>query len=146
MAVSATPYGLALQSLVEGRIRLGTDPLMCMICTAGYTPNPNSHKFKNSVTNEIVGSGYTAQQVTGLGSSYTTVDKTLRVAAGNMLWPSVTWTGAKWGVLYLAPTGAPATAQPLLGYVDFGTAQDRADAPFYINWPGGTLIKLALPA
>jgi hypothetical protein len=144
MAVSATPYGLFLQSLVEGRVNMSADQMKMMICTADYVPNPNTHKFKNSVNNEIVGSGYTPKIVTGLVTTYATINKTLSIAAGNVSWPSVTWTGAKWGVLYMSPTGATASAMPLVGYVDFSTEQNRDNAPFYVNWPSGILMKLSV--
>lgn len=34
--------------------------LKCMLVTSAYTPNQNTHDFKDDVTNEVTGTGYTA--------------------------------------------------------------------------------------
>lgn len=148
MAVTPKAYGLFLQSMTEGRVALGLDPLMCMLVAPGYTPNQNTHKFKSIVTNEILGSGYTAGgiEVTGIQLTYTGATKTLKVTGSNLVWPSVTFPspGPKYGVLYIA-SDLPITAQPLVAWVDFGENVSRTDEPFYITWPPGGIITLAVP-
>jgi hypothetical protein len=40
-----------------------SDTIKCMLCTSTYTPNLDTHKFKSDLTNEVVGTGYTATGV-----------------------------------------------------------------------------------
>lgn len=146
MAVTPKAYGLFLQSLMEGRVDLINDPLMCMLVGTSYTPNQNTHKFKSIVIDEILGSGYTAggKQVTGLQLTYEGVNKRLKITGTNLVWPSVTISNARYGVLYVA-SDLPITAQPLMGWVDFGEDVDRTDEPFAINWPATGIMTLAVP-
>jgi hypothetical protein len=148
MAVTFKAYGLFLQSILEGRVDLRTDPLMCMIVKSDYTPNQDTHKFRSVVTNEITGSGYVSggKQVTGVSLSYTASTNALTIGGGNLVWPGVTWTGARYGVLYVAREGVPITAQPLVAYIDFGADVNRTDAPFYINWSVNGITSLSVPA
>jgi hypothetical protein len=146
MAIIPKVYGLFLESLVEGRINFDVDDLFCMIVTSGYTFGQNSHKFKSAVTNELVGSGYSAggQLVTTSAPAYTSSNKTLSIPAGNVTWPAVVWTGAAGAVLYMNPSGFPDNAKPLVAYIDFGGPQNRTDQAFYINWASTGVLKLAL--
>lgn len=147
MVASAIPYGLFQESLLEGRISILTDPLMCMITDSGYTPNQHTHKFRSVVTDEIVGSGYVAggKEVTGLTTTYTSVGKKITLSGSDLVWPTVTWTGARYLVFYFAPDGIPISAQPLVGYGDLGEDIDRAGEPFYVNWSETGLLTLAFP-
>lgn len=147
MTIAAAPYGLFMESLCEGRIDFRNDPMMCMLTTSAYTPNLNTHKFRSIVSNEIVGSGYVSggKQVTGVALSYTGVSKKETLAGGPLSWPSVTWTGARYGVLYVARSSVPITAQPLVGLVDFGGGQNRGGEPFYITWPASGILSLVVP-
>jgi hypothetical protein len=139
MAIAAHPYGLFLESLVEGRINVRQDPMFAMLVTNTYVFNQNTHKFKSvAVTGEITASsGYVAggAQVTGLLPTYSAANKNLTMPAGNLSWPSVSFTGVVGAVLYMAPAGLGDAAKPLVAYVDFGGAQSRTNQAFYINWP-----------
>lgn len=139
MAIVAHPYGLFLESLVEGRINVRQDPMFAMLVTNTYVFNQNTHKFKSvAVTGEITAaSGYVAggKQVTGLIPTYSAAAKSLTIPAGNLAWPTVSFTGVVGAVLYMAPAGLGDAAKPLVAYVDFGGAQSRATQAFYINWP-----------
>jgi hypothetical protein len=148
MSVTPHVYGLFLQSLVEGRVNMVADPVWCMLVGSGYVFNQNSHKFKSVVTGELAGSGYTAngQHVTISTSNYDSTNRLLTIPAGNLVWPSVTWTGAKGAILYMNPDGFPDSAKPLIAYMDFGGPVDRSSQAFYLNWPATGILKLAVPA
>lgn len=146
--VTPKVYGLFLQSLVEGRVNMTADPVWCMLVTSSYVFNQNTHKFKSVVTGELAGSGYTAggQQVTITAPAYDSTTKLLTVPAGNLVWPSVTWTGATGAILYMNPNSFPDNAKPLIAYLDFGGSVDRSSQAFYLNWPTTGILRLGLPA
>lgn len=140
------PFALFQESLAEGRVDLRNDPVMFMICDSDFTPSQAAHKFRSIVNNEIVGSGYSpgGKQITGITMSYSGVTKKYSVFGGPLAWPSVTFTDAKWGVIYVAREGVPITSQPLMAYVDLG-AVSRSDAPFYVTFPSTGLISWTMP-
>lgn len=147
MAVTVHPYGLFLQSLVEGRIATQVDEMWCMLVTSSYIFSPNAHKFKSVVTGEIIGSGYVAggQKITTSTSLYDSPTKTLRIPAGNLAWPTVTFSGAVGAITYMKPAGFPDNAMPLVTYIDFGEVVNRVDQAFYLNWPSTGVLKLVAP-
>jgi hypothetical protein len=149
MTITYTNYGRYLESLVTGLINVVDDPMYCMLVTSAYTFSRDAHKFKSVISGEIVGSGYAAggQLVTVGGLPfYDAANKRIIVPAGNMAWPSVTFTGATGAVLYMNPTDAvDDTTKTLIAYIDFGESVNRSIAPFYINWSADGVIKLALP-
>lgn len=147
MAVTVTNYGLLSQSLIEGRINLSADEVWCMLVTSAYTLNQNTHKYKNAVTGEVIGSGYSAggKKVTVSASSYDSLTKTLKVPAGNLSWPSVTFTGVTGAIVYVKRIGAAENAMPLISHINFGESISRTAQAFYINWPETGICKLAVP-
>lgn len=56
----ASLYGPVLQSVWNGELDVDTDTIKAMLCTSTYTPDPLTHRYKSSVTNEVAGTGYTA--------------------------------------------------------------------------------------
>jgi hypothetical protein len=147
MAVTPRMYGLFLESLVEGRINVRSDPMFCMLVTSAYVFSQHFHKYKSVITGEVVGSGYGSggQEVTGLTPDYDSATKTLRLPAGNLNWPAVTFTGVVGGVLYMKPDGFPTNAMPLVAYLDFGMTVNKAGEAFYVNWAATGATKLAVP-
>lgn len=63
MAVTGKFYGIALKSAFNKEIDADSDTLKVMLCTSTYAPNLDTHDYKNDVTNEITGTGYTATGV-----------------------------------------------------------------------------------
>lgn len=141
--VSIHGYGLFHQSILEGRVDLDSDQVMMMLANSSYVPNADTHKFRSVISNEIVGSGYVAGglQVTGIGKDY--ASKKVTITAGPLSWPSVTWSDARYGIVYVAPNDIPITAQPLMCYVDFVVGQNITDGPFSITWPTTGLIQMS---
>ena len=62
MAVTGKLYGLWLRNILNGTITTDwdTDTIKVMLTTSLYTPDQDTHDFKNDVTNEVTGTGYTA--------------------------------------------------------------------------------------
>jgi hypothetical protein len=76
MAVTSKLYGQSFVSMASGQTNFATGTAKAMLCTSAYTPNPDTHRFKSDVTNEITGTGYTAG-----GTTLTT--KTANYTAAN---------------------------------------------------------------
>lgn len=147
MAVTVKNYGLFQQSLIEGRVNLLSDEVWCMLVTSSYVFNQDTHKFKSVVTGELTGSGYTpgGQKVTLTSSLYDSATNTLKVPAGNLAWPAVTWAGLVGAVLYVKRIDTAENAMPLISYIAFGESISRAAQAFYLNWPTTGVLKLVTP-
>ena len=147
MAVTITNYGRFNESLLEARVNLASDELWTMLVGSGYAFNQHAHKYKNAVTGEIIGSGYVAggQKVTFTPPAYDSVTKTVKVAAGNLAWPTVSFNNAKGAILYVKRQGAAQNAMPLVSYMDFGELVSRNAQAFYLNWPASGVLRLFTP-
>ena len=53
-------YNSAIDEMARGDIDFDTDTFKAMLVTSSYTPNKDTHDFRDDVTNEVSGTGYTA--------------------------------------------------------------------------------------
>ena len=60
MAVTGFWYGLGLKAILNKEVDVDSDTLKIMLMTSSYTPDLAAHDYKNDVTNEVTGTGYTA--------------------------------------------------------------------------------------
>ncbi len=140
MAVSALWYTNGPKHVVTDTVWT-TDTIKCMLTTATYTPNQDTHEFKSSVTNEVSGTGYTARGAT-LGTKTVTIDTAsneTRLDAADTSWTTATFT-ARYAVVY-KDTGTDGTS-PLLGYVDFGADVPVSAGTFLITWDSTGVLKI----
>lgn len=142
MAVTALLYGGFLQSLASKEINLNTDSIKVMLCTATYVPNQDTHRYKSSVTNEVVGTGYTATgaALTAVAVTYTAATNVLMFDAADTSWAASTIT-ARYAVIYDATPATDAT-RPLIGYVDFGADVSSTAAAFTITWDAAGIFTI----
>lgn len=141
MAVSAKVYGKFLTSLANKEVDLDSDTLKVMLCTSTYTPDQDAHIYKSSVTNEVVGTGYTAGGL-ALASktiTYTGATNVIALDAADLSWATSTIT-ARYAVIYDS-TGTDATSA-LLGWVDFGVDTSSSGGPFNITWDAAGLLTV----
>lgn len=113
-------YDSFWDDLVHGLITPSTDTFYLMLTTGTYAPSKSGHAKRSDVTNEVVGTGYTA------GGAAATV--TVTAASGNadlelvnmadVSWTTATITAA-FAVLYKHRGGA-STADNLVFVIDFG--------------------------
>jgi hypothetical protein len=146
MAVTVKMYGLLMKSMAQGKVDFENHELRGMLCTDVYVPNQDTHQFKNSINNEVVGSGYAAGGLVIPGPkviSYTGATNLLTITCGNLVWPSTT-ISPRYLVVY-DNAYAAAGDKPLILYVDFGETQVVVNKSFYYNWPGGVLCKFVVP-
>ena len=144
MAVTTFYYGPAFQSAFNKEIDIDSDVLKVMLCTSAYTPNQDTHQYKSSVTNEVVGTGYTATgaTLTGVTVTYTAGTNTLAIDAADVSWASSTIT-ARYAVIYDSTPPSDAT-RPLIAYVDFGADVSSSGGPFSITWDAGGIATVVV--
>lgn len=111
-----------------------SDAIKCMLTTSAYTPNQDTHQFKSDVTNEVVGTGYTATGVTlaTKALTYTGGSNTIMFDADDAVWTSSSFT-ARYAVVYDATPGSDAT-RPLIMFIDFGSDVTVSAGTFTIQF------------
>lgn len=112
-------YNSALDDMARGNIDFDTDAFKCMLVTSAYVPDKDAHLKRSSVTNEVVGAGYSAG---GAAATVTvtkdTVNDRIDISLGGISLPSATITAR--GAVYYKSRGGAATADELVAYIDFG--------------------------
>jgi hypothetical protein len=132
----ATPkwYANGLRHVERGLVDLDTDTIKLILVTASYTPDQALHDFRDDLgANEATGgSGYPAGgftlgtlavTVTSLTSNWDAADISQAITGGPFAF--------RYGAFYNSRGGA-ASADELIGYVDFG-AQSITDATLAIT-------------
>ncbi len=119
MAVTSKLFGLVYLSAFNKEIDYDTDSIKAMLVTSAWTPNQDTHRYKSSVTNEAVGTGYTAggKTLTGKTIAYNTGSNVTTLDCDDLVWTTTT-VQARYLVFYVS-TGSDSTS-PLISYVDFG--------------------------
>ena len=134
-------YNSYKKEVLDAGIDHVNDTIKVMLVTSSYTPDQDAHDFKDDITNEVSGTGYTAGGNT-LANPTVTVDNVNNKAkfnADNTTWASATIT-ARGAVIY-KDTGNAATS-PLLCYIDFTTDQSSSNGNFTLNWNAEGIINL----
>ena len=137
-------YGVTFLNALKNDLALDLDDTTAdrfkiMLVTSAYTPDFGAHDFKADVTNEVVGTGYTAG-----GESLTSV--TLTQAAGVITFDAadVTWTSstitARAAVIY----DDSLASDPLICYIDFGSDQSSSSGDFVISFNASGIFTLDL--
>lgn len=127
--------------IMDGSIDLDTDTIKVALVTSTYTPNQDTHDFFDDVTNEVVGTGYTAGGAT-LASKAVSVDTTDNEGvfdANDVVWTTSTIT-ARGAVLYKS-TGTASTSA-LIAYIDFVTDKISTAGSFTIAWNAEGILNL----
>lgn len=114
-------FNNALWFLLKGNIDFDTDTFKCMLVTNAYTPDKDLHDFRNDVTNEVVGTGYTAggTAATVTVPAIDTVNDRIDALLGAVSWPTSTITAR--GAVYYKSRGGASSADEIVAYIDFGS-------------------------
>jgi hypothetical protein len=112
-------YDSCLDDEAKGNINFSTDTFWCMLVTSAYTPNKTTHTKRSDVTNEVTGTGYTANgQVATFTVTKDTVNNREDITLGAESWGASTITAR--GAVYYKHRGGLASADELVAYIDFG--------------------------
>jgi len=146
MSVTAKAYSHMPLAALEKLMDLGTgnDVIKCMLCTSTYTPSQDNHDFKDDVTNEVTGEGYTTGGATVTSSAVTISGRVTKFDGADVEWTTSTIT-ARYAVLYDSTPGSDAT-NPLLIYVDFGENKSSEAGTFKIAWNASGIFTVTVSA
>ncbi len=125
---------------MNGNIDLDTDTIKVMLVTLTYAPLA-THSKRSDITNEVSGAGYTAGGATIASKVVAVVSGKGRFDATDTNWPTSTIT-ARGGVLYKS-RGGVATADELIGYLDFTVDKISSNGDFTIQWSATGILELA---
>jgi hypothetical protein len=144
VAVTAFFYGLAFTSAFNKEIDIDTDVMKVMLCTSAYTPNQDTHRYKSDITNEVVGTGYTAtgQTLASPAVSYTAGTNVWAFDAADSAWATSTIT-ARYAVIYDSSPASDAT-RPLICYIDFGADVITSGTTFTIQYAAGGIVSVTV--
>ena len=113
-------YNSAIDDMARGAIDFDTDTFKAMLVTSTYTPNKDTHDKRDDVTNEVVGTGYTAGGVASVCTvTKDTANDKVTLQFAEVSWASSTIT-ARALVIYKSLGGA-SSADALVAYNDFGS-------------------------
>jgi hypothetical protein len=144
LAVTSFYYGSFFTKLANKEIDLDTDVIKIMLTTSAYTPLQDTHDYKDDVTNEITGTGYTATGAT-LGtktSVYTGGTNTWAFDAADAVWTTSTFT-ARYAVIYDSTPATDAT-RPLICYIDFGADVSVSAGTFTVTFAAGGICNVVV--
>jgi hypothetical protein len=124
-------YNSAPDEMARGDIDFDTDTFKAMLVTSSYTPNKDTHEFRDDVTNEVSGTGYTAG---GVASAVTvtkdTANDNVTIQLGAVSWASSTITAR--GCVYYKSRGGASSADELVCYADFGSDVSSSGGTFSV--------------
>ena len=134
-------YNSFKKALMDGALDLANNTIKVMLVTSSYTPDADAHEFKDDVTNEVSGTGYTAGGAT-LANGAVTQDNTDDEGvfdADDVVWSNSTIT-ARGAVIY-KDTGTASTS-PLICYIDFGADKSSESADFTLEWNAEGILNI----
>lgn len=126
----------------KGLIDELNDDIKVMLVDGSYTPDKDAHTKRSDITGEITGTGYTAGGKS-LTTKTVTQDNTNDLGvldADDLSWAAAT-IAADGAVLYKA-RGGLASADELIGYVDFGGTITSTAGAFTITWHAAGILVL----
>lgn len=139
MAVTTKWYGEGLEAMAKGAIDFDTDTFKVMLATSTYTPDQDLHNFRDDITNEVSGTGYTAggETLANATVAYDGTSNEMRI-----LWDDVSWSSssfaARYAVIYKS-RGGLSSADELVGYVDFGEDVSVTNGTFTLDFTTSVL-------
>ena len=124
-------YNSAPDEMARGDIDFDTNTFKAMLVTSSSTPNKDTHDFRDDVTNEVSGTGYTAG---GVASAVTvtkdTANDKVTIQLGAVSWASSTITAR--GCVYYKSRGGASSADELVCYADFGSDVSSSGGTFSV--------------
>lgn len=127
-------YNTAVRFIATGAIDLDTDTFKAMLVTSSYTADKDVHDFRNDVTNEVSGTGYTAggQTVTATVAAVDTANDRVDTTFGTLTWSAATITAR--GLVIYKSRGGASSADELVCYVDFLADKTSSGGDFVVTF------------
>jgi hypothetical protein len=122
-----------LNDVAHGNVNFSADTFYAMLVTSAYAPDKGAHSKRSNVSNEVVGTGYTAGgQAQAVSVALDTANHRLDITLANLSWPAAT-IDARGAVIYKHRGGA-AAADELVGYADFGSDIISTGGTFAVSY------------
>jgi hypothetical protein len=113
-------FNRALELWARGSIDFDTDTFKVMLTTSTYSEDKDAHDFRNDVTNEVSGTGYTAGGNTATVSvNLDTANDRVDITLGGTSWSTSTITARK--AVYYKARGGASSADEIIAVNDFGS-------------------------
>ena len=137
-------YGITFLNALRNDLALDLDDTTAgrfkvMLVTSSYTPDFGTHDFKADVTNEVVGTGYSAGGESLTSVTLTQSGGTITFDADDVTWTSSTIT-ARGAVIY----DDSLTDDPLIAYIDFGADKSSSSGDFVLSFNASGIFTLDL--
>ncbi len=111
-------YNSYFDDMAKGAIDNDTDAFKVVLVTATYAENKDTHTKRSDVTNEVVGTGYTAGGVAvAVTVTKDIVNDRVDISLGAASWPASSITARK--AVYYKSRGGLASADELVAVIDF---------------------------
>ena len=124
-------YNSAIDDMARGAIDFDTDSFKAMLVTSTYTPNKDTDLKRSAVTNEVVGTGYTAGGVASVCTvTKDTANDKVTLSFAAVSWASSTITAR--GLVYYKSRGGASSADELVAYNDFGSNVSSTGGTFSV--------------
>jgi hypothetical protein len=124
-------YNSAIDDMARGAIDFDTDSFKAMLVTSDYTPNKDTDLKRSAVTNEVVGTGYTAGGVASVCTvTKDTANDKVTLSFAAVSWASSTITAR--GLVYYKSRGGASSADELVAYNDFGSNVSSTGGTFSV--------------
>lgn len=139
-------YGLTLEKFFNAT-SLPTNGLesesavSVLMVTDTHTPDFNAHNFRDDITNEVSGTGYSAGGTTMTGTELTVSGGVLTYDATDVSWASSTISSAMAAVGYFARGGA-SSADELVFLSDFVSAASSSNGTFTVQWSASGIFTV----
>ena len=136
-------YNSFKRDITNGSIDLDTDTIKLMLVTSTYVPNQDTHTKRSDITNEVVGTGYTAGGAT-LANKTVAVNNTTNLAifdSDDVTIANATIT-ARGAVLYKS-RGGVATSDELISYLDFNSDITATGGNFVITFDANGILTIS---
>ena len=129
--MASTPYGSTVENILSSWVSGKT--LKAMLVGSGYTPDADLHDFRDDITGEVVGTGYTAGGIalTNVAVTRDSATNRVKLTASNADFGTVTLAGITGIVVYVS-TGSAATDR-ILSHHSFAS-QSPNGVNFTYQW------------
>lgn len=127
-------YPLAIGGPLTGSVDYDTDTFYVLLVTSTYTPNFDTHDYRDDITNEVAATGnYVAGgfSVTVTVGAFNTGTNKYTVTLGAKTIASSTITAR--GAVYYKRRGGLSSADELIGFNDFGSDVISTAGDFVIS-------------
>lgn len=125
-------FNRALELWARGSIDFDTDTFKVMLTTSSYAEDKDAHDFRNDVTNEVSGTGYTAGGNTVTVSvNLDTANDRVDITLGGTSWSTSTITARK--AVYYKSRGGASSADEIIAVNDFGSDVISSAGTFTLN-------------